>query len=146
MFVFTSSKKVTIKIYKPFFRQDLDCGDILYNNPENETLINYLEKVWYKACFAITGAIEGTSCDNLYQELWLESLHSRRWEKIIFFYRIFKYSSKCLVDIIPPMNDSHYSARSQTILKVLKIHLSHLASRNEINWIEQLEVCNHYPN
>ena len=40
MFVFTSSKKVTIKIYKPFFR----CGDILYNNPENETLINYLEK------------------------------------------------------------------------------------------------------
>ena len=31
-------------------------------------------------------------------------------------------------------------------MEVLKIHFSIIASRNRINWIEQLEVCHHYPN
>ena len=35
----------------------------------------------YKATLAITGAIEGTSRDKIYQELGLESLESRRWYK-----------------------------------------------------------------
>ena len=35
----------------------------------------------YKADLAITGAMQGTSCDKLYQVLGLESLKSRRWYK-----------------------------------------------------------------
>ena len=35
----------------------------------------------YKAALAITGAIQGTSRDRIYQELGLESLKSRRWYK-----------------------------------------------------------------
>ena len=40
-----------------------------------------LESVQYKAALAITGAIQGTSRDKIYQELGLESLKSRRWYK-----------------------------------------------------------------
>ena len=35
----------------------------------------------YKAALAITGAIQGTSREKIYQELRLESLKSRRWYK-----------------------------------------------------------------
>ena len=35
----------------------------------------------YKDALAITGAIESTSGDKIYQELGLESLKSRRWYK-----------------------------------------------------------------
>ena len=37
-----------------------------------------LESVQYKATLAITGTIQGTSRDKIYQELGLESLKSRR--------------------------------------------------------------------
>ena len=40
-----------------------------------------LELVQYKAGLAITGAIQGTSRDNIYQELGSESPKSRRWYK-----------------------------------------------------------------
>ena len=53
-------------IYKSFARPHLDYGDITYDNPENETLINKLEKVQYQSCLAITGAFQGTSRESLY--------------------------------------------------------------------------------
>ena len=40
-----------------------------------------LESMQYKATLAITGIIQGTSHDKIYQELGLESLKSRRWYK-----------------------------------------------------------------
>ena len=83
------SRKSLLTIYKSFIRPHLDYCDILYDNPANETLINLIEKVQYKACLAFTGAIQGTSRDSLYQELGLELLRVRRWyRKMIFFYRI----------------------------------------------------------
>ena len=66
-------------IYKSFVRSHLDYGDIIYDNSENETLINNLEKAQYQACLAITGAFQGTSCESLYRELRLECLQTRRW-------------------------------------------------------------------
>ena len=51
--------------------------------------VKKIESVQYKACLAITGAIQGTSQEKLYQELGLESLSDRRWyRKLIFFYKI----------------------------------------------------------
>ena len=52
-----------------------------FNQPQNESFCEKLESVQYKAALAITGAIQGTSRDNIYQELGLESLKSRRWYK-----------------------------------------------------------------
>ena len=53
-------------IYKSFITPHLDYVDIIYDKPDDD--------VWYKACIAITGAIQGTSQYRLYHELGLESL------------------------------------------------------------------------
>ena len=50
-----------LTIYKSFVRPRLDYGNILYDKPNNENFQNKLEKVQYKACLAITGAIQGAS-------------------------------------------------------------------------------------
>ena len=93
--------------YKSFVCPHLDYGDILYDNPVYESLVNLIEKVQYKACLAITGAIQGTSHESLYQELGLESLRFRRWyRKMIFFYRIVnELAPKYLTDTIPTTNN-----------------------------------------
>ena len=38
-----------------------------------------IESIQHNACLEITGAIRGTSRENIYQELGLESLQLRRW-------------------------------------------------------------------
>ena len=48
--IFSPSTKIALlTIYKSFVRPHLDYGDIIYDNPENETLMNKLEKVQYQA-------------------------------------------------------------------------------------------------
>ena len=71
-------QKSLLTIYKAFLRPLVDYGDIIYDQPQNESFCNKLESVQYKAALAITGAIQGTSRDKLYQELGLQSLKSRR--------------------------------------------------------------------
>ena len=81
-------RNALLTIYKSFVRPHLDYGDILYDKPNNENFQNKLEKVQYRACLAITGAIQGTSKTKLYDELCLHSLIKRRWcNKLIFFYK-----------------------------------------------------------
>ena len=53
-------------------------GDILYDNLNNKHFQNKLEKVQYRACLVITGAIKGTSRQRLYNELNLHLLAIRR--------------------------------------------------------------------
>ena len=78
-----------LTIYKSFIRPNLDYGDILYDKSKNENFQNKLGKVQYRACLAITNAIQGTSKDRLYDELGLYFLTNRRWKsKLIFFYKI----------------------------------------------------------
>ena len=82
-------RNALLTIYKSFVRPHLNYGDILYDKPNNENFQNKLEKVQYRACLAITGAIQGTSRIKLYDELGLHSLIKRRWcNKLIFFYKI----------------------------------------------------------
>ena len=83
------TRNALLTIYKSFVRPHLDYGDILYDKPNNENFQNKLEKVQYRACLAITGAIQGTSRTKLHDELGLHSLIKRRWcNKLIFFYKI----------------------------------------------------------
>ena len=73
----TPPKKVQLTLYKSFVRPHLDYGDVIYDQPSNESL--KLETVQYNAALAITGSIQGTLEVKLYKEFGLELLKSRRW-------------------------------------------------------------------
>ena len=48
-----------------------------------------MEKVQYRVCRAITGGIQGTSRERLYDELGLHSIVKKRWcNKLVFLYKI----------------------------------------------------------
>ena len=66
-----------ITIYKALLRLLFYYGDIIYDQPYNESVYEKLESVQYKVALAITGAIQGTSREKIYQELGLESLRAR---------------------------------------------------------------------
>ena len=69
----------------------MDYGDIIFDKPNNKSFKSRIESIQYKACVAITGAIQGTSRERLYRELGLESLSDRCWfRKLTFFYKIVK--------------------------------------------------------
>ena len=81
-----------ITIYKSFVRPHLDYGDVLYDQPNNDSLCQKIESVQYNAALAITGAIKGTSQIKLYNELGLESLKFRHWfRKLCLFFKIIKH-------------------------------------------------------
>ena len=96
-------RKPFLTIYKAFLRPLVDYGDIIYDHPQNESFCNKLELVQYKAALAVTGAIQGTSRDKLYQELGLESLKLRRWYKCLscMFKIMKKEAPNYLVNLIP---------------------------------------------
>ena len=83
----TPPKKVQLTLYKSFVRPHLDYGDVIYDQPSNESL--KLETVQYNAALAITGSIQGTLEVKLYKEFGLELLKSRRWfRSLCCFYNI----------------------------------------------------------
>ena len=53
-----------------------DYGDVIYDQPQNETFCEKLKSVQDKTTLAITGAIQGTSREKIYQELGLGSFKS----------------------------------------------------------------------
>ena len=69
-------RKSLVTIDKAFLRTLIDYGDIIYDQPQNESFCAKLESVQHKASLAITGAIQDASRDKTYQELGLESLKS----------------------------------------------------------------------
>ena len=73
---------------------------------------------------AITGAIKGTSIENLYQELGLESFKSKRsFKKIYHFYKIFnKESPSYLFNIIPNFNRVYNTRLSFNIPPIKERH------------------------
>ena len=63
---------------KPFVRPNLDYGNVIYDETYNKIFHQRLKPIQYNACPALSGAIRGSSRENLYQELGLESLQRRR--------------------------------------------------------------------
>ena len=96
-------RKSLVTIYKAFLRPLIDYGDIIYDQPQNESFCEKLESVQYKAALAITGAIQGTSREKIYQELGLESLKNRRWYKCLccMFKIMIEEAPKFLTKMIP---------------------------------------------
>ena len=92
-----------ITIYKSFVRPHIDYGDVIYDQPNNDSFCNMIERVQYNAALAITGAIKGTSQLKIYKELGLESLKFRRWFRCLcFFYKLrSRQTPKYLYNLIP---------------------------------------------
>ena len=113
-------RNVLLRIYKSFIRPYLDYADIIYDKPNNASFKNKIENVQYRACIAITGAIQGTSREHLYRELGLESLTDRRWNrKLVFFYKVVTcLSHQCLSLYINLYNSSSYMPRSSNLNKI----------------------------
>ena len=72
-----------LTIYKSFIRPHLDYGDIIYDQAYNASFHQKLDSIQYNAALAITGAIRGTSKEELYDELGLETLEKRRWYRLL---------------------------------------------------------------
>ena len=79
------ARKAFVAISKSCVRPHLNCGDILYDKPDSQNFESKIEKIQYKACIAITGAMQGTSKKKVYDELSLMSLNERRWYKKLTF-------------------------------------------------------------
>ena len=96
-------RKSLLTIYKAFLRPLVDYGDIIYDQPQNESFCEKIESVQYRAALAITGDIQGTSRDKLFHDLGLESLKSRRWYKrLSCMYKIMKREApNYLINLIP---------------------------------------------
>ena len=59
----------------------------LNNKQSNEDFQNKIENFQYRTCLVITVGIQGTSREQLYDELGLYSLVRRSWcNKLVFFY------------------------------------------------------------
>ena len=50
-----------LTIYRSFIRLDLDYGDVIYDQAENESVSSKIESIQYNATLAKTGAIRRTS-------------------------------------------------------------------------------------
>ena len=68
-----------LSISKSFIGLHLDYRDVIYDQPNNDSFTDKIEQLQVKAYLAITGGIQGTSRECLYNELGPESLSSRRW-------------------------------------------------------------------
>ena len=99
-------RKSLITIYKTFLKPLIDYGDIIYDQPQNESFCEKLESVQYKFALAITGAIQESSREKNYQELGLESLKSRRWYKRLccMFKIMNEKGPNYLTNLIPKCN------------------------------------------
>ena len=75
----TLPRKSLLNIYKAYLRPYIDYGDVIYDQLSNESFCEKLETVQYKTALAITCAIQDVSRENIFLELGLESLKSRRW-------------------------------------------------------------------
>ena len=75
----TLPRKSLLTVYKSLIRPRLDYCDIIYDQPNNESLCTKIEHIQYNAALALTGAIKGRCQTKLYKELGLESLKFRRW-------------------------------------------------------------------
>ena len=68
-----------VPIRKSFVGPHYDYDDIIYDQPNNDSFCNMIERVQYNAALTITGVIDGTSQLKIYKELGFEFLKFRRW-------------------------------------------------------------------
>ena len=70
----TLLRLVLITMHKALMRPHLDYGDMFYDEACNKTFHRKLESIQCNSCLALSGAIRGSSRENLYHKLGLECL------------------------------------------------------------------------
>ena len=112
------SRKSLLTICKKFLRPLIDCEGIIYDQPHNTSFCETLESAQYKAALAITGAIQGTSHEKIFQELGLESLKSRRrFIRLCCMFKIMKNDEapNYLISFIPKREQT-FNTRNKHLL------------------------------
>ena len=110
---------------KPLLRPLLDYGDIMYDQHHNESVCEKLSSVQYKVALAIIGAIQGTSCEKIYQGLGLESLSARRWHKhLSCMFKIVKEAPNYFDETI--RNSASISIFKCKLLSFIRLHKSNV--------------------
>ena len=116
-------------LYKSFLAPHLDYGDIIYDQPHNESFPQKIERIQYNATLAITGAIKETSQNKLYSELGFESLKFRTTGIPEYSFDIIRqtnhlYNTRFLKDVTTLYNRTvvfKYSIFPSTILEGNKL-------------------------
>ena len=99
----------------------VDYGDVLYDQAVNSSFHAKMESIQYNACLAITGAIRGTSREEIYQELDLESLQIRRWyRKLCLFYKFFKIEHPKYLFLLIPVRCTTYATRTEGNISLIR--------------------------
>ena len=116
----TNPTKTIYTIYKTFIRSQLDYADVIYDQTYKCFFHEKLESLQYNACLAI----RGTSSEQLYQELRLESLKLRGWfRKLCHFYKIlYEKLPSYLFDLILGLNRVHKTRHSNSISAIYVRH------------------------
>ena len=111
-----------MSVYKSFIRPYLHYGDIIYDQPFNNTFQNKIESIHYNAYLSISGAIRGTSKERLYKKLDLESLQNCRWyRKLCYLYKIVVNKSQNYLFKVVPSNSTIYNTRNTTDIPLMNI-------------------------
>ena len=86
--------------------------------------IKNIESVQYNAALAITGAIRGTSKEQIYQELGFESLQQRQWyRKLCYLFKIItNRSPSCLFQLVPLSTSRYLTRNSDNVSQVRTKH------------------------
>ena len=97
-----------LAIYKSFVRP-LDYGNVIYYQSNQFCLSNKVENAQQKTALAITGAIRGTSKENFYQPLGIQSLKYRMGlRRMSYIHNIVSRKlPRYLYEIVPPLQKSH---------------------------------------
>ena len=74
-----------LTIYKSFVRPHLDYGDVICDQPLNESLSSRIESVQYKAVLAVTGAIQRLSQKKIIPGIRFRALTSKVVDEMIMF-------------------------------------------------------------
>ena len=69
-------------LFTVFLKTQKNCVDIICEQPHNSFFCKKLEPVQYKGTLTKTSAIQGTSREKNFLELWFQSLKSRRWFRL----------------------------------------------------------------
>ena len=109
-------------LYKSFIRPHLDYGDIIYDQPFNNSFQNKIESIQYNARLATTGAVRGTSKEGLYKELGLESFQHRRWyRKLCYLYKMVVNKSPNHLFKVVPASNTNYNIRNTNDIPLMYI-------------------------
>ena len=135
-------------MYRSFVRPHFDYGDVIYDQPKNESFSSKIERVHYNVSLAITGTIRGTSQEKLYQKLSLESLRSKRWlRRMCYFYKLITTQKPLyLFNLIPSNLSSIRPPNTYSVMRCrndyFKKKFIHIFLYKQLNFLVRLWLLN----